>query len=97
MIKKRKIPILSDKSFNSSKRGCVYESLIEGVNEGISLDLKTIKLAEIKVGGLYQRENLQLMLPKVEWIPSLEKALMFFEKSEEYEHCSKIKKLIKKL
>lgn len=97
MINKRKIPILSDKNFNSSKRGCVYKSLIEGINEGIDLNLKTIKLAEIKVGGLYQRENLQLMLPKEEWVPSLEKALTFFEESEEYEHCSKIKKLMKKL
>ena len=97
MVNKRKIPILNDKNFNQNKRGCVYKSLIEGVNEGINLNLKTIKLAEIKVGGLYQRENLQLMLPKEEWVPSLEKALIFFENSEEYECCSKIQNLIKKL
>ena len=97
MVNKQKIPILNDKNFNTSKRGDVYKSLIEGVEEGLKKDLKTIKLAEIKVGGLYQRENLQLMLPKEEWVPSLEKALVYFEDSEEYEHCSEIQILIKKL
>jgi len=97
MVNKRKIPILNDKNFNQNKRGCVYKSLIEGVNEGINLNLKTIKLAEIKIGGFYQKENLQLMLPKEEWEPSLKKALIYFEDSEEYEHCSEIQTLIKKL
>jgi hypothetical protein len=97
MVNKRKIPILIDKNFSTSKRGDVYKSLIEGVEEGLQKNLKTIKLAEIKVRGLYQRENLQLMLPKEEWVPSLEKALIYFEDSEEYEHCSEIQTLIKKL
>ena len=97
MVNKRKIPILNDKNFNQNKKGPVYRSLIEGVVEGLQHDLKTIKLAEIKVGGLYQRENLHLMLPKEEWVPSLEKALIYFEKAEEYECCTKIQNLIKKL
>ncbi len=57
------------------------------------LMVKTLvsNIAEIK------NYDLILSVPKAEWKGGLEKALDYYINKEEYEECSKVKKLIEKL
>ena len=87
----RLIPILAYNDELSSKKHQVYKSLIEGVSEAIKTNKKEIKLCEIK------NSNTFITVEKPEWKDSLDSALQFYINTEEYEECSKIKKLIDKL
>ena len=87
----RLIPILAYNDELSSKKHQVYKSLIEGVSEAIKTNKKEIKLCEVKNSNLY------ITVEKPEWKKSLDSALQFYIDIEEYEKCSKIKKLIERL
>ena len=87
----RRIPILAYNDELSSKKHQVYKSLIDGVSEAIKTNKKEIKLCEVKNSNLY------ITVEKPEWKKSLDSALQFYIDIEEYEKCSKIKKLIDKL
>ena len=88
----RKIPIISLEDFETkSKKRQVYKSLIQNISEGIEFNLDSVNIAEIK------NHDVIISVPKTEWKSGLEKALNFYVEREEYEECSKIKKLIKKL
>jgi len=86
----RHIPILSpdDSTF---KKPQVYRSLVEGISEAIKNNTNKIKLCEVKNSNTY------ITVEKQEWKTSLDSALQFYINEEEYEECSKIKNLIKKL
>ena len=88
----RKIPIISLEDFETkSKKPTMMKSLVENITEGIEDNLETVSIAEIK------HTDIILNVPKAEWKGGLEKAMEYYIKTEEYEECSKIKKLIKKL
>ena len=87
----RRIPIFEYNEELSSKKIQVYKSLIEGVSEAIKADKEEIKLCEVK------NTNIFITVEKPKWKSSLDSALQFYEKNEEYEQCSKIKNLINKL
>jgi len=88
----RKIPILSLEDFETkSKKDSVMKSIVEGITEGIELELESINIAEIK------HHNIIISAPKSEWKEGLEKAKDFYIEQEAYEECSKIQKLINKL
>ena len=87
----RRIPILSFNEELGSKQTQVYKSLIEGVSEAIKSDKEEIKLCEVKNSGIY------ITVEKPEWKKSLDSALLYYIDIEEYEQCSKIKRLIDKL
>ena len=87
----RRIPIFDNNEELSSKKPQVYKSLIEGVSEAIKTDKKEIKLCEVKNSGVF------ITVEKPEWKKSLDSALQYYIDTEEYEKCSKIKKLIDKL
>jgi hypothetical protein len=87
----RRIPIFSYDDELNSKQTQVYKSLIEGVSEAIKTDKEEIKLCEVKNSNTY------ITVEKPEWKESLDSALQYYESKEEYEQCSKIKKLIDKL
>jgi len=87
----RHIPILEFNEELSSKKHQVYKSLIDGVTEAIKTDKKEIKLCEVKNSGVF------ITVEKQEWKKSLDSALHYYINTEEYEECSKIKKLINKL
>ena len=88
----RKIPIISLEDFETkSKKRQVYKSLIQNISEGIEFNLDSVNIAEIK------NHDVIISVPKTEWKSGLEKALNFYIEREEYEECSKIKKLIEKL
>ena len=52
---------------------------------------EAIKLCEVKNSGMF------ITVEKPEWKDSLDSALLYYVNKEEYEQCSKIKKLIDKL
>ena len=91
-MKKRHIPIIS---FNEveldRKRPQVYKSLVEGISEAFTTKVEEIKLCEVKYANTY------LTVHKNNWSSSLARAMDFYIEKEEYEQCSKIKKLIDKL
>ena len=88
----RKIPIISLKDFETkSKKPIVMRSLVESVAEGVEYKLESVNIAEIK------NQDIMISVPKTEWKAGLEKAMDYYIGTEEYEECSKIKKLIKKL
>ena len=87
---KRRIPILSP-STTSSKKPQVYRSLVEGISEAINNNNNEVKLCEVKNSNTY------ITVEKPEWKISLDSALQFYENTEEYEECSKIKNLINRL
>ena len=87
----RRIPIFEFNEELSSKKPQVYKSLVEGVTEAIKKDKKEIKLCEVKNSNTY------ITVEKPEWKDSLDSALQYYIKTEEYEQCSKIKNLLDKL
>ena len=87
----RRIPIFEYNEELSSKKTQVYKSLVEGVTEAIKSNKEEIRLCEVKNSNTY------ITVEKPEWKDSLDSALQFYIKKEEYEQCSKIKDLIDKL
>ena len=88
----RKIPIISLEDFEAkAKKRQVYKSLVESVTEGVKLKLESVNIAEIK------NHDVIISVPKTEWKGGLKNAMNYYIEREEYEECSKIKKLIEKL
>jgi len=88
----RKIPIISLEDFEAkAKKPTMMKSLVLNIAEGIEEDLESVNVAEIK------HHNIVINVSKSEWKGGLEKAMEYYIEMEEYEECSKIKKLIKKL
>tara|TARA_B110000858_G_scaffold6222_1_gene6899 strand:+ start:104 stop:376 length:273 start_codon:yes stop_codon:yes gene_type:complete len=88
----RKIPIISLEDFETkSKKPLIMKTLVENIAEGVEENLESVSIAEIK----YQ--NVIINVPKSEWKGGLEKAMEYYINTEEYEECSIIKKIIKKL
>ena len=88
----RKIPVISLKDFEAkAKKPIVMKSLISNIAEGIEYKLESVNVAEIK------NHDIILSVPKSEWKSGLENAMNYYIEREEYETCSKIKKLIEKL
>ena len=88
----RKIPIISLEDFEAkAKKPLMVKTLVNNIAEGIEDNLESINIAEIK------NYDLILSVPKAEWKGGLEKALDYYINKEEYEECSKVKKLIEKL
>ena len=88
----RKIPIISLEDFEAkAKKPLMMKTLVTKIADGIEDNLESVNIAEIK------NRNLILSVPKAEWKAGLENAMDYYIKREEYEECSKIKKLIKNL
>jgi hypothetical protein len=88
----RKIPIISLEDFETkSKKPLIMKTLVANIAEGVEDNLETVSIAEIK------HTDIIINVPKSEWKGGLEKAMEYYIKTEEYEECSVIKKLIKKL
>ena len=88
----RKIPIISLEDFETkSKKPLMMKTLVANIAEGVEDDLETVSIAEIK------HTDIIINVPKAEWKGGLEKAMEYYITTEEYEECSKIKSLIKKL
>jgi len=88
----RKIPIISLEDFEAkAKKPTMMKSLVSNIAEGIEDNLESVNVAEIK------NHDIIISVPKSEWKGGLENAMDYYIKKEEYEECSKIKKLIKRL
>ena len=88
----RKIPVISLNDFEAkAKKPIMMKSLVVNIANGIKDDLESVNIAEIK------NHDVIISVPKTEWKGGLENAMDYYIKREEYEICSKIKKLIKKL
>ena len=88
----RKIPLISLEDFETkSKKRQVYKSLVQSISEGVEFKLESVNVAEIK------HHDIIINVSKSEWKSGLKKAMEYYIKTEEYEECSKIQELIKKL
>jgi len=88
----RKIPIISLEDFEAkAKKPLMMKTLVSNIAEGIKDNLESVNVAEIK------NHDIILSVPKAEWKGGLENAMNYYIEKEEYEECSKIKKLIKRL
>ena len=88
----RKIPVISLQDFKAkTKKRVVYKSLVESIKEGVEYNLESVNIAEIKY------HDIMISIPNTEWKASLENAMNYYIEREEYEECSKIKKLINRL
>ena len=88
----RKIPIISLEDFEAkAKKPTMMRSLVSNIAEGIEDNLESVNIAEIK------NHDIILSVSKDEWKPGLENAMDYYIEREEYEECSKIKKLIEKI
>ena len=88
----RKIPTISLKDFETkSKKRIVLRSLVENISIGVESNLESVNIAEIK------HHDVIISVPKTEWKSGLEQAMDYYIEREEYEECSKIKKLIERL
>ena len=88
----RKIPIISLEDFEAkAKKPVMMKSLVSNIAEGIKDNLESVNVAEIK------NHDIILSVPKSEWKGGLENAMNYYIEREEYEECSKIKKLINRL
>ena len=92
MNKKRHIPVISFNELElKQKKRQVYNNLVEGVTEAFETNSNEVKLCEVKYANTY------LTVHKDNWSGSLAREMDFYIDKEEYEQCSKIKKLIDKL
>ena len=88
----RKIPVISLKDFQAkNKKTVMMKSLVLNIADGIEDNLESVNIAEIK------NHDVIISVPKTEWKGGLENAMDYYIEREEYEICSKIKKLIEKL
>ena len=88
----RKIPIISLEDFETkAKKPLMMKTLVSNIASGIKEDLESVNIAEIK------NHDVIISVSKDEWKPGLEKAMEYYIENEQYEVCSKIKKLIKRL
>ena len=88
----RKIPSISLRDFEAkAKKPIMMKSLVVNIANGIKDDLESVNIAEIK------NHDVIVSVPKTEWIAGLENAMDYYIEREEYEECSKIKKLIEKI
>ena len=88
----RKIPVISLKDFEAkAKKPVMMKSLVLNIADGIEDNLESVNVAEIK------NYDIIISVPKTEWKGGLENAMDYYIEREEYEECSKIKKLINKL
>ena len=88
----RKIPIISLEDFEEkAKKPTVMKSLVLNIAAGVEDNLESVNVAEIK------NYDIIISVPKSEWKGGLENAMEYYIEKEEYEECSKIKKLIEKL
>jgi hypothetical protein len=88
----RKIPIISLEDFEAkAKKPTMMKSLVSNIAEGIEYKLESVNVAEIK------HHDVILSVPKSEWKSGLENAMEYYIEKEEYEECTKIKKLIERL
>jgi hypothetical protein len=88
----RKIPSISLRDFEAkAKKPIMMRSLVVNIANGIKDDLESVNIAEIK------NHDVIVSVPKTEWKVGLENAMDYYIKREEYEECSKIKKLINRL
>ena len=88
----RRIPVISLEDFEAkAKKPLMMKTLVSNIAEGIEDDLESVNIAEIK------NHDVIISVSKDEWKPGLEKAMEYYIENEQYEVCSKIKKLIKRL
>ena len=88
----RKVPIISLEDFEAkAKKTTMMKSLVLNIEDGIEDNLESVNIAEIK------NHDVIISVPKTEWKAGLENAMNYYIEREEYEECSKIKKLINKL
>ena len=88
----RRIPVISLEDFEAkAKKPTMMRSLVSNIADGINDNLESVNIAEIK------NHDVIISVSKDEWKPGLEKAMEYYIEKEEYEICSKIKKLIKRL
>ena len=88
----RRIPVISLEDFEAkAKKPTMMRSLVLNIAEGIEDNLESVNVAEIK------HHDIIINVSKSEWKGGLEKAMEYYIEMEEYEECSKIKKLIKRL
>ena len=88
----RKIPIISLEDFEAkAKKPTMMKSLVSNIAEGIEDNLESVNVAEIK------NHDIILSVPKSEWKGGLKNAMDYYIEKEEYEECTKIKKLIEKI
>ena len=88
----RKIPVISLEDFEAkAKKPIMMRSLVTSIANGIKNNLESVSVAEIK------HHDVVISVPKNEWKSGLENAIEYYIKTEEYEVCSKIKQLIKRL
>ena len=88
----RRFPVISLEDFEAkAKKPTMMKSLVSNIAEGIEDNLESVNIAEIK------NHDIILSVPKSEWKGGLENAMNYYIEREEYEECSKIKKLINRL
>ena len=88
----RKIPIISLEDFETkSKKIIVLKSLVDNISIGVKSNLESVNIAEIK------NYDVMITVPKTEWKAGLENAMDYYIEKEEYEECSKIKKIINEI
>ena len=88
----RKVPIISLEDFEAkAKKTTMMKSLVLNIEDGIEDNLESVNIAEIK------NHDVIISVPKTEWKAGLENAMEYYIEREEYEICSKIKKIIKRL
>jgi len=88
----RKIPIISLEDFETkAKKPLMMKTLVSKIANGIDENLESVNVAEIK------NTDIILSVPKTEWKGGLENAMNYYIEKEEYEECTKIKKLIEKI
>ena len=88
----RKIPIISLEDFEAkAKKPLMMKTLVTKIADGIEDNLESVNIAEIK------NHDIMISVPKTEWKAGLKNAMDYYIEREEYEECSKIKKLIKNL
>lgn len=85
------IPVFDEEEavdFFESNQDFVYNRIVQAIAEGVMFGIDTLRLFELNGTGVY------ITSKRTNWKAGLVPALKYFEDTEEYEKCSKVRDLM---
>jgi hypothetical protein len=88
------IPVLEEseaEEFFETNKEIVFGRIVKAVEEGVKMQLKTIRVFELNGTGVYITSKVD------DWKSGVEEALEYYVSTEQYKKCIKVKQLLSKL
>ena len=85
------IPVFDEEEaeeFFEDNQDFVYNRIVQAVAEGVMFGVDSLRLFELNGTGTYMTSN------RIDWKSGLQPALKYYESTEQYEKCGKVRDLM---